>query len=100
MGDNSGVNFQKLNTPQVRDDSNITIYPQPNNGNFLVFLGEQDNEISKIQIQDVLGKIIFQESAITANILRFNISDYPPSVYLLRIITKERVFTEKIIKKE
>lgn len=99
---NKKENFtnQKLNTPQVRDDSNITIYPQPNNGNFLVFLGEQDNEISKIQIQDVLGKIIFQESAITANILRFNISDYPPSVYLLRIITKERVFTEKIIKKE
>ena len=54
----------------------------------------QDN--STIEIYDLMGKKIY-ESSLTQKTTQLDLSHQPKGVYLLKVLSEERPFTERIV---
>lgn len=83
-----------INNPVgVRDTGdNITIYPNPSNGKFML---KTDLENYQIEIYNITGELIDKkELSLTQN---FDISNEPAGVYFIKISTGETSSTHKII---
>jgi len=75
----------------------ITLYPNPTTGELRIENGEL--KIENVEIFDLFGKTVFSNHFINSSShQRVNISHLPTSAYILKIITEDGVFTEKIIK--
>ena len=84
---NLGINDNSIN-------KKINIYPNPTTG--MVTITNQDNlAIDKIEIVDVLGKIV---SVKTENTSQIGISEMTNGLYFLKMYSGENVFVKKIIK--
>ena len=74
-------------------DADITIYPNPNNGVFVI-IGAQGN---KIEVSDITGKIIYNLHMFD-NIGTIDMSDFENGIYLIKIIRGETILSiEKLI---
>lgn len=83
-----------LSLTLFKDDKYLPIYPNPTAG--LLTISNPDNvKIDKIDIIDVLGKIIATK---TDNSNQVDISNLTKGVYIFKIYAGERVFQQKIIK--
>jgi hypothetical protein len=79
--------FESLN-------KSIAVYPNPTNG--IITISNQDNlTIEKVEIVDVLGKIV---SVKTENTSQIGISEMTNGLYFLKMYSGENVFVKKIIK--
>jgi len=73
--------------------SEIAIYPNPVR-EILHF--KSSNNISKIEIYDLSGKLLLAKSA--ENIDNVNLQNLSNAIYIIKIYSKDEVFTKKIIK--
>lgn len=70
------------------------VFPNPTTG--IISISNQDNlAIDKIEIVDILGKIV---SVKTDNTSQIDISEFPNGVYIFKIHSGGTVFQKKIIK--
>lgn len=74
----------------------VTIYPNPNNGQFTINLKNNNNTTTLIEIYDLMGKKVISENN-TSNKITINISTQPKGIYLVRVSNGDVVFTEKIV---
>ena len=76
-------------------ETTFNLYPNPNNGEFIIVL---ENVAAKntIVVYNLLGKQVasFQTLNSTTNV---NLSNQPKGTYLVKVITGEQVFTEKVV---
>ncbi len=70
-------------------NSNINIYPNPTNGTINI----EGNSDSEVLITDITGKIVFSG----VNITTVDLSNQNKGVYLIKIISRDKVETHKII---
>jgi len=86
--------------PYIADVSNIQIYPNPNNGNFIIEINGPVDDQVYIDLISVSGNIIFSkefnnvQSPIFTDI---NLDDAYRGIYLVRITTNNSVITRKIM---
>jgi len=73
------------------DSSDISIFPNPTNGNMTV---SSDQAISLIEIYDAVGRMVGSKT--NANII--NLSGLPNGTYTMKIVTHESQCIKKIIK--
>ena len=74
-------------------ESLVKVYPNPNNGNFFI---ENNGEISKIAIFNIIGKCVYTNENLGET--RTDLSGFENGVYLVRIITKDNeLLTRKIV---
>jgi len=87
---NLGVSVNEIN------ENNFTIYPNPNNGIFNINSTKNLDKV-EIKIYNCNGKIIknFQQN-LNKN-TKINLENYPKGIYLIKIITENNIFAEKII---
>jgi hypothetical protein len=95
---------------------NISLYPNPTNGNFVVSISneseESENGIKEeeeyetaaqekytVCVYDIMGQMIFNSVMNDNSKLRINISDYSNGIYFLKITDGNRSFNTKIIKR-
>jgi uncharacterized protein YkwD len=74
----------------------IKIYPNPNNGNFRIGLNNLSE--GRIQIFDLVGQIVYKSIFKDQKELEVNLQNKPQGVYVLKVYSKDGVYTEKIIK--
>ena len=74
--------------------SSIQIYPNPATDKLQI---EASDQIQSVQIYTIDGKIISSFIPL-ANSAILNLTSVKPGIYLLRILTRAQLFTEKIIK--
>jgi len=79
-------NFGKVNTTQI--------YPNPANNYFTVNL--QTNELAVIQIFNVTANLLYEQEFFRDE--RINLQEIPNGLLLIKITTKDRIETFKIIK--
>lgn len=86
------------NTNNLLLEDEILIYPNPMINQFQISLKNEDNLIEKIQITDVLGRIIYNENEVNTTIQTVNTQRWSSGIYHVFIKTKDGVYTEKIIR--
>ena len=91
------VNLSCATDVSNQTETNITVYPNPTRGIFVV---ESENlKDANIEISDFTGKIIRQLSACD-NRISIDLSNQPQGIYLVKIITENKIITKKIIKNQ
>jgi hypothetical protein len=83
----------------VIDAENIRIYPNPTTG---IFTLEQTVFVSsqalKLEIYTLLGKRIMSDNIMGEKKHQINLGDVPAGIYLVRIMTGEKIETIKLVK--
>ncbi len=85
---------------QDNDLSNtLSLYPNPNDGNFTLSFDFTKTKDVTIQVLDVSGRIIFsdQENNVMGYNKQIGLEDAESGLYFVRIITTEGVVTEKVM---
>lgn len=91
LGNRTGnVNYTKF----TKENKEITIYPNPSNGNFEVIF-EKVNTNTNIEIYNLIGKKVFEKKDITTPTIQIN--NLTHGVYLINITQDNEVITKKII---
>ena len=85
--------YTTLSTPE-ENLKNLTIYPNPTNGNALYFNFTKD---VTIRMYNVLGKLV-KTNKISSENNNIDISNLPKGIYLLKINSENQFITRKIIK--
>ena len=78
---------------KLTKENNYTIYPNPNNGSFIIETNSSEQQA--MQIFDITGKMVLNQNINgKANI---DSSDLDNGVYFVQVKTKENISTQKII---
>ncbi len=78
----------------------ITIYPNPNDGNFIIHLGRKINEDLDFKLYNNLGELVYKKILIANQDLEYqiNLEKFNKGFYFIRISGSEKLmFTEKVI---
>jgi hypothetical protein len=81
--------------PYAKRAHSIVIYPNPNDGNFTLQLGNADFKNGSISVYDVLGREIYSQSQIPNSRLQITL-DIPKGIYLVKVQLDEAVITKRI----
>jgi hypothetical protein len=82
----------------VQNNSALTVYPNPSPGNFNVVF-KQDNNFKEVVVSDVLGRVVYQNNALTGNWITIDLTTSPSGVYILKSIDdKGNVYTNKLVR--
>lgn len=74
---------------KIKNDFAFQVYPNPFRDYFLIQIRQPVPEIEKIEVRDMLGRMIFEyKEKLPANPLRIHTADWSPGVYHLRILTR------------
>lgn len=81
------------------DIANIKVYPNPNDGEFLISLDSKLEFPINYRLTNMLGNTILMQGNINNNQTSLDISHLPDGMYFLNILTNNYIWTKKIIKK-
>ena len=77
------------------DQLDVVVYPNPNNGYFTLMSSIiQGNTV--VEIYNLIGKKVF-ESPISLKSTELDISHQPKGVYLLKVSSGDKQYTERIV---
>jgi len=85
---------------RLADGILFQVYPNPNNGNFTVKLSSEIIENLNLRILNSHGKIVFEESNITAKqsfARDINLSAYSEGLYFISLYSNDNNYIDKII---
>ena len=84
----------------VSANSEIAVYPNPVSTNMVVALPEQLTGSTRFTVQDVTGKIIFDQSdlSVVNGSVDLNLQALPSGIYLLRIDSGNDSYQQKFVK--
>ncbi len=86
-----------IDTENKKGTVEILVYPNPNNGEFIVELSGVSNIIT-IELVDLSGRILFRKDNINKKSTDVNISYMPSGTYFIKVITKDSSYMKHIIK--
>lgn len=82
-------------TKIVQNNSELILFPNPNNGKFTV---NQTNVFNNIEVFNILGKLIYSSIISNGqNEMEINLSNVPKGIYFVKLDNGEQITTEKII---
>lgn len=91
QGEDNGDNQSK----NVPEDEFFSLYPNPNNGQFTLKLGD-DVENALIEVYDMMGKRVFVQTNVISK-LAIDVSDQPKGIYLVKVTIGDEVVNKKIV---
>ncbi len=94
---NVSVEFQNIQNIETLKETNISIYPNPTNGKFIVAC--KNLTIENISFVDINGKKIYYKLFSDNQNIEIDFSNQSAGIYFLNIQTNETIRTYKIIKK-
>lgn len=88
--------LDQCSTVGIEDEfqKTIVVYPNPNNGNFIIDLEKKTT--GEIQILTLTGKKIYSESILNLSIISISKVDLESGLYILKLISKEEQLIQKI----
>jgi hypothetical protein len=81
--------------------SALQLYPNPAADNFQITISESVSDITKVEVYDMLGKLISSKEISSAILedYQFDISNYVDGIYVVKISQGDQVGIRKLVKK-
>lgn len=76
--------------------SEISVFPNPNNGDFQIQVGEVHSKIKAV-VYDINGQKVYESGVLTSGDNNISIGQRVPGIYLLHLVGAELSYTRKII---
>ncbi len=88
-----------LNTPEIAQESNMNVFPNPSTGMVTIDLAYSKNETGMVQIINAIGQVIYSEkfSETDNPILQTNLESFAAGVYIVKATTKDSAITRRLI---
>lgn len=75
----------------------ISIFPNPNNGTFALFIDQLASKQSELFIQDIQGRIILHEMLEGQSVRKsYQLNDLDAGIYVITVKSKYQTFTQKL----
>lgn len=87
-------------TVELSENSNISIYPNPNTGIFEIQYETETNAPLEVLLSDMTGRVIYKETATILNNhykKNMDVSSMPKGIYFLSLINNDGHFTRKVV---
>lgn len=86
-------------TDKTFSNEDIQIFPNPNEGSFIVDFGSKNYQIYNIVITDIEGKLIKSFKELNLSTINIDLSDNTKGVYVLYLLNNQdkNITTHKII---
>ena len=78
-------------------NSNLNVYPVPSHDGSLYIESKNAQDVSKIEVLDILGNVVLTNSAKNEAKIKLNLSDMPNGNYFVRMYSGSSVSTKKIV---
>lgn len=90
---------EKVGVNQVMGNSNVEVYPNPNNGVFDIVVNTENTTDLKIELLNVQGQVIYRNNVklISQHKEAIDIQSYAKGIYYLRLNSNEGVSVNKIV---
>ncbi len=90
---------QNINSLAISDESNLSIYPNPNNGSFTALL--KNDIITELFIINIYGQeVCFDANKNSDNSLSVTLPNCINGAYIVRLKGRQKTYTQKIIVKK
>jgi hypothetical protein len=87
-----------VSTNELVSNSNIKVYPNPNNGLFVVNVGQSKGDIYQIEVKNIIGQTVYNQQ-ISTTVSNVDLSNVGKGIYFITISNNDSSYTEKIIVK-
>ena len=78
-------------------ETTVSLYPNPSNE--LINISFDEDQLSKLELYDITGKLLFKKE-LNTNTYALNIANYPSGTYLVKVYNQNNAsLNKKIIKK-
>ena len=84
------------NINQTQSLNEISVFPNPSNGNFTIVITNEVKQSYSTTIYDAQGRIVFEKSS-NEEIISVNLANYAIGIYLVKVQTENKTVTKKII---
>ena len=93
-----GIDFGCTLNSEQYDIADLTVYPNPNNGNFTVRFDNPTSEETKIEVYDIRGRKIFENAYTNEGMFNENIqlNNAQSGIYLLNVTDGNRKVVKRI----
>ena len=79
--------------------ADFKLFPNPTNGLVEIAFSSFHSTPIQLQLFDLVGRMLYQESLYDSQVQRtLDMSQFPKGVYTLKLFTKNKVFSQKIVK--
>ena len=95
-GPSNTVSFTTLTNDIAEYDLTTTLYPNPNNGRFII--GNEKYNIIDVNVYDVYGRLM-KTVDVNGNSTEIDVSELSSGIYFARITTENGVVTKSFVKK-
>lgn len=85
-----------LSNSKSTKETIISLFPNPTGGT--IFISSSGNEITRVQITDITGKVVFSNADIFVNLYECDLSMLPDGIYFTGITVDKTIYHNKIIK--
>lgn len=85
---------ESIHTEEGDETPSVTVSPNPSNGNIKI---DADNKIMSVNIYDLQGEKLYQNTKINSNVIQLNVSNFNKGIYFLKVQTTSGIITKKFI---
>ncbi len=85
---------ESIHTEEGDETPSVTVSPNPSNGNIKI---DADNKIMSVNIYDLQGEKLYQNTKINSNVIQLNVSNFNKGIYFLKVQTTTGIITKKFI---
>ncbi len=78
------------------DRNNLSVYPNPNDGNFSIQLKNPKAESYTLKVTDITGKVLLEKKSITNFPFSVNELNLPNGVYSISLVSSSQYITQKL----
>lgn len=99
ISDNFNEDISLIETKEkdaVNISENISLYPNPTNGSFIIEFADKKDCTAEIIIYNISGKIVFEKTNVSNDRIAVNICHLPKGVYIVQINRSKNTHTQKI----
>jgi DNA-directed RNA polymerase beta subunit len=89
-------NIQLSKQSALTNDTELALYPNPSDNGYFVVNGS--DILVDLQVLNSTGQIIINKSGVMCKDLLLDISNEPPGIYFVLVITNDEIINKKIIK--